>query len=503
MATNRVPRIGRLATIIPGQAAPGGGHARMSRQRNPGRRWRDRWAADHPRSTSVQLPASLLDSVSLTAIMTDPSPRTLPEDRGDARDLLTAVSASGEILTARPTARPDRDAETEEVRKRMSVRNSALLGTAFVILCAGLVAGGVIGSTSATTPPPHSTTGGPQATRLAVHPAHLNLSPATSTAAPAPPSVALTSTSPHEVFGYAPYWSMSNASSFPVGDFSTIAYFSVDVNPNGSIEQSGPGWTGYESQNLVDLVTRAHQAGVRVVLTATDFSQASLDTLTHDPGAADILGANLLALVETKRLDGVNLDLEGVGSADRAGLDRLVSRVSFLLRLADPHYQVTMATYASSATDPGGFYDISGLAPSVDAFFVMAYDVNQGTAGQPGEKGEGVERALRCFVHGCGAGIEGDPWGTTVRLRHADEWARPRSDPDGHLTACDVHAGDVVRHHLLGSLERHGVDRVPVERTVAPGVLRQRELTRPQGAIGNQLEPTRDRRVGARHARFG
>ena len=35
-----------------------------------------------------------------------------------------------------------------------------------------------------------------------------------------------------------------------------------------------------------------------------------------------------------------------------------------------------MDTYASAAGDPGGFYDIAGLAPSIDAFFVMAYDMD-------------------------------------------------------------------------------------------------------------------------------
>jgi spore germination protein YaaH len=327
--------------------------------------------------------------------MTDPSPRTLPQEGGDVRDLLTDVFAARETPPSRPIQQPDAvaDADAVAIRKRLPGRNVAMLGSAFVFLCVGLVAGGVIGSTSATTPPPHATTGGPQATRLAVNPTHLHLSPATSAVEPAPPAVALTTTSPHEVFAYAPYWSLSDSSSFPVDDFSTIAYFSVDVNPNGSIEQSGPGWTGYESQSFVNLVNRAHQAGVRVVLTATDFSQASLDTLTHDPGAADVLGENLVALVETKRLDGVNLDFEGVGSADQAGLDRLVSRVAFIMRLTDPHYQITMATYASSASDPRGFYDISGLAPSVDAFFVMAYDVSQGATGQAGGKGQDIDES--------------------------------------------------------------------------------------------------------------
>ena len=195
--------------------------------------------------------------------------------------------------------------------------------------------------------------------------------------------MAAAATAPHEVFGYAPYWSLPQQRSFPVGDFSTLAYFAVDVNPDGTVQQSGPGWDGYQSQDLVDLVSRAHAAGDRVVLTATDFSQPSLDAITHDPSAGRVLGESLLALVEAKHLDGVNLDFEGNGSGDQAGLDRLVAQVGDILRVANPTYQFTMATYASSAGDPDGFYDIRGLARSVDAFFVMAYDVNQGPAAGP------------------------------------------------------------------------------------------------------------------------
>ena len=64
----------------------------------------------------------------------------------------------------------------------------------------------------------------------------------TSAPAASPPLLALgTPTSGHEVFGYAPYWSLAQGSQFPVGDFSTIAYFGVDVNPDGTIRTSGPG----------------------------------------------------------------------------------------------------------------------------------------------------------------------------------------------------------------------------------------------------------------------
>jgi hypothetical protein len=35
-----------------------------------------------------------------------------------------------------------------------------------------------------------------------------------------------------------------------------------------------------------------------------------------------------------------------------------------------------MATYASAASDSAGFYDVAALAPALDGFFVMAYDMN-------------------------------------------------------------------------------------------------------------------------------
>ncbi|HEX3947970.1 MAG TPA: glycoside hydrolase family 18 protein, partial [Acidimicrobiales bacterium] len=46
------------------------------------------------------------------------------------------------------------------------------------------------------------------------------------------------------------------------------------------------------------------------------------------------------------------------------------------LHQVDPHWQVTMDTYASSAADGQGFYDIGALAQVVDGFFVMQYSPN-------------------------------------------------------------------------------------------------------------------------------
>jgi hypothetical protein len=212
--------------------------------------------------------------------------------------------------------------------------------------------------------------------QAAGHPAVV-LAPATSTPAPAPPSLAASAPlGSHEIFGYAPYWTLPQASQFDVKDLTTLAYFSVDANANGSLDEAGSGWNGYESQDLVNLVTRSHAAGDRVVLTVTCFSQSSLDAITSDPTAPARLSAALIAAVSAKNLDGVNFDFEGEGSADRSGLTSLITKVSNSLHAVNPHWQVTMATYASAAGDSAGFYDVAALAPALDGFFVMAYDMN-------------------------------------------------------------------------------------------------------------------------------
>jgi spore germination protein len=209
----------------------------------------------------------------------------------------------------------------------------------------------------------------------AVHP--LPVAPVPQAAPPAAP-VITTPLAARENFAFAPYWTLPQSATFSLVGLSTLAYFSLGVNANGTLEQSGPGWAGYQSPALVSLITRAHAAGERVVLTVNDFDQASLNALTSSPSAPATLAAALMSALEAKGLDGVNFDFEGHGSQDQAGLTHLVAAVSGTLRAADPHWQVTMDTYASSAGDPGGFYDIPALAPSVDAFFVMAYELNLG-----------------------------------------------------------------------------------------------------------------------------
>ncbi len=257
-----------------------------------------------------------------------------------------------------------------------------------VLLC-GAAASTVLIASGATllgASPTHS----PQVIRLAHHHAaavgnrmateHIPaVSLPAATSAPAAAPVALVNAPPlaaRENFAFAPYWTLPQSATFPLTGLSTIDYFAIGVNPNGTLNESGSGWNGYQSQALANLISRAHASGERVVLTVNDFGQGSLDALTASPTAPATLAAALIPVLEAKNFDGLNLDLEGTGNQDQVGLTNLVSVVSATLKAANPHWQVTMDTYASSAGDPNGFFNIPALTPYVDAFFVMAYELN-------------------------------------------------------------------------------------------------------------------------------
>ena len=267
-------------------------------------------------------------------------------------------------------------------RRPVPRRLAAVVAVAAAVVL--LVGGALVGVVGPSSPVAHQSSAAAAGvsgnrTQIRSHPS-LNLAPATSAPAPAPPSVAAAPpVQSHEVFGYAPYWTLPQSSAFNVANLTTLAYFSVDANADGSLDQSGAGWNGYQSQDLVNLVTRAHAAGDRVVLTVTCFDQSTLDQITSDPNAPDRLSAALISAVQAKNLDGVNFDFEGEGSADRVGLTNLLTKVSAALHGTNPHWQVSMATYASAASDTAGFYDVAALAPAIDVYFVMAYDMNSRT----------------------------------------------------------------------------------------------------------------------------
>lgn len=189
-----------------------------------------------------------------------------------------------------------------------------------------------------------------------------------------------------EVFGFA----FGNAS---LGDrtygypawrlnlLSTIAYFGLDVSSGGAIVQSGAGWATWNSSTLTGFVNAAHAAGARVIVSIDlhDFGGSPSGPMCAAlaPAHRAVTVAQTVAQAQRMRVDGVNLDYEGLngtcsnGATTRAEYTSLVAQ----MRGALPGAYLAVDTYAGAAADPLNFFDVPGIAAHVDSLFVMAYDM--------------------------------------------------------------------------------------------------------------------------------
>lgn len=193
-----------------------------------------------------------------------------------------------------------------------------------------------------------------------------------------------------EVFGFADGANLETSNGIHSWNFSllsTVAFFGLHVNAaDGTFAQDG-GWNHWNSADLTDLLNTAHGNGVSVVLTIIyqDTGSGMCTALEHRTQTAISTVQQILA----KGVDGVNVDYEGYNAAcgptnNRALVTALVYEIRQRMvsqNVPTAQRYITVDTYASSAADSGGFFDIPNLGTWSDAFFVMAYALEMSNSG--------------------------------------------------------------------------------------------------------------------------
>ncbi len=168
----------------------------------------------------------------------------------------------------------------------------------------------------------------------------------------------------HEVHGYHPYWLGSAYTGYDWSLLSTVAFFSLEIAGDGGIVNAhGWPWTG--------LVSAAHAGGVRVIVTATNFSGSELTTLLSAPANRTAAVGNLAAAVQAGGADGVNVDFENLPYSQKWNF------VLFIEELGDALADILAVPYLSVATpavDWAGSYWYQALAERCDHLMIMAYN---------------------------------------------------------------------------------------------------------------------------------
>jgi spore germination protein YaaH len=184
----------------------------------------------------------------------------------------------------------------------------------------------------------------------------------------------------HEVMAFVTSGELKHVEGLDLTAISTLAYFSIEATATGHLQKTSGGkpsfkWTAWTGRRMSDLIAAAHASGTRVVLSVSRFAWSPSQTeaarsLLERPAHRAQLIRELVAEVEMRGIDGVNLDFEPIPRGQRANFTALVRGLRAALDASRPGYQLTYDStgYYSS-------YDIAALTRpgAADAVYIMGY----------------------------------------------------------------------------------------------------------------------------------
>lgn len=194
-----------------------------------------------------------------------------------------------------------------------------------------------------------------------------------------------------EVYGFFPYWMLERQNQINLDALTTIALFGLDVDGQGNIMtatgdgQPNPGWDMWNNPALNTLLSRAKREGINVEVTLKAFNNNDIESIALSDEAQKKMIANAIYLMQSKALQGVNLDFEYTGTPDPKvtdGFTRLVTNLRAEMQRLAPGSTLAVDTYASAGAIRG-LFDITALAPQTDSLIIMGYDIHT-PSGSPG-----------------------------------------------------------------------------------------------------------------------
>ena len=244
-----------------------------------------------------------------------------------------------------------------------------------------------------------------------------------------------------QVFGFLPYWEVSDPSVKLTYDvLSTIAYFSVGSDASGNLLKRNAdgtlttGWAGWTSARMTSVINTAHQRRTRVVLTLSVFAwssaQAAKQTALLGSATARLnLARQAAAAVRDRGADGINLDFEPIASGYADEFTAFVRTVRAELNKIAPGYQLTFDTTGYIGNYP---LEAATAAGGADAVFIMGYDYRTAGANPVGSiapltgAGYDITDTVRAYVARVpaskvilGVPYYGRAWSTTSSALHS------------------------------------------------------------------------------------
>ncbi len=185
--------------------------------------------------------------------------------------------------------------------------------------------------------------------------------------------------SPKQVIGFYPYWNLSKVNEVDLSNLTTIYYFALDLNSDGSWNKADPGWSKMGSNNYILLRDLARKNGVRWGVTIVNLSADSIARNINNPIRQQTIIDNTVTLMKDQGFQDLNIDLEYVGGDDE-GLKQ--SFTMFTQKLTNTVHQEIPGSTVSIDFISGHYkkpriYDFPKLGEIVDQVIIMGYDFHR------------------------------------------------------------------------------------------------------------------------------
>jgi spore germination protein YaaH len=170
----------------------------------------------------------------------------------------------------------------------------------------------------------------------------------------------------HMVYGWHPYW--ANASAYLNYDYEAlthIAYFSLEVDTATGSYSTLRGW------NTTPVIDYAHQKGVKVTLTVTNFGADRNIVILTDTAKQWVLINTVIDQLRSRNGDGVNFDFESVPASMKTNMVSFCRRAVRGISAQLPSAEISFATPAVNWSDG---WDLGAIAGLCDYVIMMGYN---------------------------------------------------------------------------------------------------------------------------------
>lgn len=196
-----------------------------------------------------------------------------------------------------------------------------------------------------------------------------------------------------EVMGFLPYWVLPRADDLNISLLTSVSFFGLEVNGDGDlikVDTDGKAidsWSRFQSDpNLNNFIKKLKKNRTKVFVTIKCFNQRNITKLSTDPTAQANFIKTALYILNSKSLDGINIDFEYIGTPDKKVIDGytlLMINLNKELKREYPDAKLTIDTFVDAATNTR-LHDIPILAQNSDALIIMGYDFHTPNSAKAG-----------------------------------------------------------------------------------------------------------------------